>query len=754
MVLIAGFASGYNNGIFLCVASTLTTLTLLNASCTLEVHAGTAANAYVKVGAIGIANFTNSDCLWICTKAIVAATTISTSGITNPSIAAATFTGVGGIGAMTGQAVTTTPGTSTLTTTKANSMVVSLFLFVSTAGTITASSSSGTLQTNSVSVTNSTQGTAIVTTQATTVGAYTNAVALNRTATTGIVWSIELLPAGSNFNSNLLQLKNAYWDGGQAVTDTWSLQANILSTGPLNQQRGRIATSQQPTQGVGRYVGPIQPAVNALQITYAGEGSGVLMTPPQNVLGSVFLSKLSVPNVPVVTPTGGSATTWNYKVAAFDANGMCTGASANAQITTGAATLTPSAFNTVVISPVTGAAYYALYRAPASGAMIQIAYIPAGSSLTYVDDGSVNGESVTVPSFNWTGGLNFNDLWVGVTPNSAQNLPGALAIVSGSTAFANVFTMYNVTADRPDLNPTLVFAIGYGTTSDANDRIGLSAQAANFALNFGHSRTTLVGDPGITLGGGLWSLTSGAATEIALGGTGGEQVALSKFQPVSGIATYTHLRLTPTINQALAQTNITNISFSNSTTAVLTVTSGTGFTNAAQIVISGCTGTNNAQANGSWVIASGAGTTTITITGSGWSSFTSHAEPTGQLSQQATGAYSMLVVNPTETAVGSPTNGNALLDLQVGGVSKFTVNSKGHINNCNGDVQGHVSSVSGTTVSVTYTTPYTSTPTVTVTPTTNAGAFFLSASSTTGFTITYATSGAQTFNYQVFANGS
>ena len=127
MVTIAGFASGYNNGVFLCVASTTTTMTLLNASCTLEVHAGTAANTYVRIGAIGIANFTDADSFFICNKAIVSATSITTAGATNPSIAAATFTGVGGIGAITGQAVTTTPGTSTLTTTKPAARVSTSF---------------------------------------------------------------------------------------------------------------------------------------------------------------------------------------------------------------------------------------------------------------------------------------------------------------------------------------------------------------------------------------------------------------------------------------------------------------------------------------------------------------------------------------------------------------------------------------------------------------------------------------------------
>lgn len=67
---------------------------------------------------------------------------------------------------------------------------------------------------------------------------------------------------------------------------------------------------------------------------------------------------------------------------------------------------------------------------------------------------------------------------------------------------------------------------------------------------------------------------------------------------------------------------------------------------------------------------------------------------------------------------------------------------------------GTLTQTGGTSVSVIYATAYTSIPTVVVTPTSNAGAFYLSASSTTGFTISYASSGTQTFNYHVMGNPS
>ena len=57
-----------------------------------------------------------------------------------------------------------------------------------------------------------------------------------------------------------------------------------------------------------------------------------------------------------------------------------------------------------------------------------------------------------------------------------------------------------------------------------------------------------------------------------------------------------------------------------------------------------------------------------------------------------TGSATMLLVNPTLTATGSGSPVINLMDLQVGGVSRFTVNQNGHINNSTTDVSGSVSS--------------------------------------------------------------
>ena len=65
---------------------------------------------------------------------------------------------------------------------------------------------------------------------------------------------------------------------------------------------------------------------------------------------------------------------------------------------------------------------------------------------------------------------------------------------------------------------------------------------------------------------------------------------------------------------------------------------------------------------------------------------------------------------------------------------------------------GTLAQTGGTSVSVKYAVAYTSTPTVVASPTSNCGTWYISASSNTGFTITYANSGTQTFNYMVMGN--
>ena len=60
---------------------------------------------------------------------------------------------------------------------------------------------------------------------------------------------------------------------------------------------------------------------------------------------------------------------------------------------------------------------------------------------------------------------------------------------------------------------------------------------------------------------------------------------------------------------------------------------------------------------------------------------------------------------------------------------------------------GTVKSTSGVTATWVYKTGFLVVPTLTIVPLSNAGAYYVSSSTTQGFTITYATSGAQSFNF-------
>jgi hypothetical protein len=124
--------------------------------------------------------------------------------------------------------------------------------------------------------------------------------------------------------------------------------------------------------------------------------------------------------------------------------------------------------------------------------------------------------------------------------------------------------------------------------------------------------------------------------------------------------------------------NITNCNFTSATSLTLTVSSDTGITNGATIAIAGCTGTNNAQANGTWTVANIVSATTLVITGSGWVTG-NHAEATGTIKQQATGAWTMILANPQITAQGSADSANRLIDLQNNNTSKFAIDGTGKV---------------------------------------------------------------------------
>ena len=143
------------------------------------------------------------------------------------------------------------------------------------------------------------------------------------------------------------------------------------------------------------------------------------------------------------------------------------------------------------------------------------------------------------------------------------------------------------------------------------------------------------------------------------------------------------MQVTPTVNNMATyqQQAITSCSISNSSTATLTVTTGTNFTAGSNLVVSGLTTTNNTQLNGTWKISS-TGATTVVITGSGWS--THGASGDSGTATQTPGTYTALKIAVTETSV--PTGNGIvqpkLIDCYAGSSANtpmFSVSSVGTV---------------------------------------------------------------------------
>lgn len=160
------------------------------------------------------------------------------------------------------------------------------------------------------------------------------------------------------------------------------------------------------------------------------------------------------------------------------------------------------------------------------------------------------------------------------------------------------------------------------------------------------------------------------------------------------------------------------------------------------------------------------GTVTLFGTTSGSMTFTAPGNATllalsaGTLRFAANASISTLAVssnitiNPTQAIVLQPGAGDVQINGAATGLLFF--GGKGqHIKTqaANNDIAGTLSIASSTTGSITFTTAYTSAPVVVVTPqTTGLTSYFLSAISTTGFTLTVAPSGTYTFSYMVIGN--
>jgi hypothetical protein len=123
-----------------------------------------------------------------------------------------------------------------------------------------------------------------------------------------------------------------------------------------------------------------------------------------NPNGFSVSGKLSTVGTPTITPTGGTASTWAYKIVARASNGTAA-ASAAGQTTAGVATLTQAAYNTITWVAVTGAVSYDIYRTTAATSPTStglIGNVLATATLSFVDYG-ITADGSTAPTVNTTG---------------------------------------------------------------------------------------------------------------------------------------------------------------------------------------------------------------------------------------------------------------------------------------------------------------------------------------------------------------
>jgi hypothetical protein len=142
---------------------------------------------------------------------------------------------------------------------------------------------------------------------------------------------------------------------------------------------------------------------------------------------------ISTASAPTVTPTGGSASTWAYKIVARASNGTAA-ASAAGTTTTGAATLSNTAYNTITWTAVADAVSYDVYRTTAATSPSTTGFIRnvlAGATLSVVDTG-LTADGSTAPTVNTTGvmeAVSYFDIAV-IGLAAVQNT----AITNGGTA--------------------------------------------------------------------------------------------------------------------------------------------------------------------------------------------------------------------------------------------------------------------------------------------------------------------------------
>lgn len=244
---------------------------------------------------------------------------------------------------------------------------------------------------------------------------------------------------------------------------------------PVSVGSGGTATASLDITGTSPHAVTIEGAAQFLDLGFDSAASTYLNQLQGNIAsngnGSFSVVPLGTPGTPTVTPTctGTCASTWGYKVVAFDAAGNPTAASAQGTTAANAATLDSTHFNTVTWNPLPGAVSYKVYRttvatSPATTGVVNGCSNETIGNLLSCKDAAATADGTTASASNLTNEV----LLSGTTSGTTALVPAAAA--------SGVLTL-------PAATGTLTYTVASGTAAMGTSAIssGTCATAVTVA---------------------------------------------------------------------------------------------------------------------------------------------------------------------------------------------------------------------------------------------------------------------------------
>ena len=246
----------------------------------------------------------------------------------------------------------------------------------------------------------------------------------------------------------------------------------------------------QQLQAGGAEVGTLTVDTNA-QVDGSEIISGALnVSSSLEVAGSTSLGNLTIssnvttPTAPVVTPTGGTASTaYSYAIVAFNSSGQ-SAASTATHITNGTAfaSLSSTVYNAISWSSVANATGYDVYRTVGGSTQGLIGVVYTGATLALSDTG-LAASGATAPTAATTGTI--TDSTNSTSAVTVQNVSGSIALnvntANSSVNLDQILAPGTITATLP---PTISTPTIVGATGGATYTYEVVAAVANGATTY------------------------------------------------------------------------------------------------------------------------------------------------------------------------------------------------------------------------------------------------------------------------------